>query len=136
MAPIQTSAIHSGQRLRCWLVCGAAGFSIYGLAPTSIIFWSGIPVLALWGLAMPAALGTMSGFVSGSEQGQLQGANASVMALAGLFAPMLFTQAFAHAIAPGAAWHLPGAPYLLAALLLLAAATLGWWTTRPVGGSA
>ncbi len=118
------------------LVCGAAGFSIYGLAPTSIIFWSGIPVLALWGLAMPAALGTMSGFVSGSEQGQLQGANASVMALAGLFAPMLFTQTFAHAIGPDVSWHLPGAPYLLAALLLLAAATLGWWTTRPVGGSA
>lgn len=107
------------------LLCGAVGFCIYGLAPSSLIFWSGIPVMALWGLAAPAALGTMSRHVLASEQGQLQGANASLMALAGLIGPVLFTQVFAHAIAPDAAWHLPGAPYLLAALLLLAAAMLG-----------
>jgi DHA1 family tetracycline resistance protein-like MFS transporter len=117
------------------LLCGAAGFSIYGLAPTSVIFWSGIPVLALWGLVMPSVLWTMSGLVSGSEQGQLQGANASVMALSGLFAPILFTQTFAHAIAPDATWHLPGAPYLLGALLLVGAAVLGWLSTRPASGS-
>ena len=117
------------------LLFGALGFSIYGLAPTSFYFWSGIPVLALWGLAMPATLGTMSVIVPGTEQGQLQGANASLMALAGLIGPILFTQTFAHAIAPNASWHLPGAPYLLAALLLLAATTLGWWATQPNRGS-
>ena len=53
--------------------------------------------------------------VGPSEQGQLQGANCSLMALAGLFGPGLFTQAFARAIAPDATWQLPGAPFLLAA---------------------
>jgi DHA1 family tetracycline resistance protein-like MFS transporter len=52
------------------------------------------------------------------------------MALAGLLGPGLFTQAFARSIAPGEGWHLPGAPFLLAALLLAAAAALAWRVTR------
>jgi MFS transporter, DHA1 family, tetracycline resistance protein len=112
------------------LLCGAAGFSIYGLATTSAGFWSGIPVMALWGLAGAAAMGLMSRLAGVTEQGQLQGANASIMALAGLLGPALFTQAFARAIAPGEGWHLPGAPFLLAAALLLGAAALAWRVTR------
>ena len=73
----------------------------------------------------------MSRLVSGSEQGQLQGAIASLMALAGLLGPGLFTQAFARSIAPDAAWHLPGAPFLLAAAMLAAATALAWQVTRP-----
>ena len=115
------------------LLCGAAGFTIYGLATTSAGFWSGIPVMALWGLAGADAMGLMSGLVGVSEQGQLQGANASIMALAGLFGPTLFTQAFARSIAPGQGWHLPGAPFLLAAALLLGAAALAWHVTRRRG---
>jgi DHA1 family tetracycline resistance protein-like MFS transporter len=41
----------------------------------------------------------MSRRVSASEQGQLQGANASIMGIANLFGPGLFTQIFALAIA-------------------------------------
>ena len=70
------------------LLCGAAGFAIYGLATTGTGFWAGIPVMALWGLGGAAAMGIMSRLVSGSEQGQLQGANSSLMALAGLFGPV------------------------------------------------
>jgi len=118
------------------LLCGATGFAIYGLASTGAGFWSGIPVMALWGLAGAAAMGLMSRLVGASEQGQLQGANSSIMALAGLLGPGLFTQAFARAITPGEGWHLPGAPFLLAAALLVAAAALAWRVTRgakPVG---
>jgi DHA1 family tetracycline resistance protein-like MFS transporter len=114
------------------LVCGVAGFALYGFASTGAMFWAGIPVLALWGMASAAAMGLMSRLVSGSEQGQLQGANASLMALAGLIGPGLFSQAFARSIAPDAAWHLPGAPFLLAAALLAAATALAWRATRPV----
>ena len=92
-------------------------------------FWAGIPIMALWGLAGAASMGIMSRLVSGSEQGQLQGANASLMALAGLFGPGLFTQTFARSIAPGAGWQLPGAAFLLAAALLLTAAVLAWRVT-------
>ncbi len=112
------------------LLFGAGGFAIYGLATTSAGFWAGIPVMALWGLAGAASMGIMSRLVSASEQGQLQGANSSLMALAGLFGPGLFTQAFARAIAPDATWQLPGAPFLLAAGMLMAAMALAWWVTR------
>ena len=47
--------------------------------------------MALWGLAGPASMGIMSRLVGASEQGQLQGANSSLMALAGLIGPGLFT---------------------------------------------
>ena len=53
------------------------------------------------------------------------------MALAGLIGPGLFTQAFARAIAPGRRLAAPGAPFLLAAAMLMAAMALAWWVTRP-----
>ena len=114
--------------------CGVAGFTIYGLATTGAGFWAGIPVLALWGMGSAAAMGLMSRLVSGSEQGQLQGANASLIALAGLIGPGLFAQTFAWSIAPDATWQQPGAPFLLAAALLVAGTALAWWVTRPVVG--
>jgi MFS transporter, DHA1 family, tetracycline resistance protein len=113
------------------LLFGALGFSVYGLAPTGTIFWLGIPVMALWGIAGAASQAMMSKLVSASEQGQLQGANSSIMALAGLFGPGLFTQTFAWSLGPDTGWHYPGAPFLLASVLLVAAVAIGWNVTRP-----
>jgi DHA1 family tetracycline resistance protein-like MFS transporter len=112
------------------LLCGALGFAIYGAAPTGALFCLGVPVMALWGLASPTAGGLMSRLVSPSEQGQLQGANASIQGIANLVAPVIFALLFAYAIGGGRDWNLPGAPFLLAALLLLAAAALAWHVTR------
>jgi DHA1 family tetracycline resistance protein-like MFS transporter len=108
---------------------GVLGFAIFGLAPTGPLFWAGIPILALWGLASPASLGLMSRRVEATEQGRLQGANASLMGVANLLGPGLFTQVFAYFIAAGTAWHLPGAGYLLAALLVLMAGLVAWRAT-------
>jgi MFS transporter, DHA1 family, tetracycline resistance protein len=109
---------------------GLAGFATWGLAPTGLTFWLGIPLLALWGFASAASLGLMSHLVGPSEQGQLQGANSSLTGIANLLGPALFTQAFALFIGERTDWHLPGAPFLLAALLLFFAAVLAWRTTR------
>jgi DHA1 family tetracycline resistance protein-like MFS transporter len=97
---------------------------MFGLAPTGLLFWSGIPLLALWGFASPSALGLMSRRVSASEQGRLQGANSSLMGVANLLGPGLFTQVFALFIGAGSAWHLPGAAFFLAAALVVIAATV------------
>lgn len=112
------------------LVCGAVGFAIYGLAPVGPLFWLGVPVHALLGFYGPAAQGLMTRHVKPSEQGQLQGASSSILGITGLVGPTLFTQTFARAIARDAPLHLPGAPFLVASLLLLAAAALGWRVTR------
>ncbi len=112
------------------LVFGIAGFAVFGMAASGLVFWLGIPLMALWGLASPSSMGLMSRRVGASEQGQLQGANASIMGIASLIGPGLFTQSFAFAIGTARQWQLPGAPFLLAALLLGAAATVAWRTTR------
>ncbi|HEX8437054.1 TCR/Tet family MFS transporter [Archangium sp.] len=109
---------------------GAVGFCIYGLAETGIVFWLGVPVMALWGLTGPSSQGLMSRHISPSEQGQLQGALSSLMGIAGMIGPGLFTQIFARAIDPQRGWHLPGAPFLLASLLLVFAQLLAWHVTR------
>ena len=112
------------------LVFGALGFAIYGLAPTGALFWLGVPVMSLWGLATPSAQALMTRRVSESEQGQLQGASASITAIAGILGPGLFTQTFSAFIGAHAALHLPGAPFLLAGALLVASCAIAWSATR------
>src|SRR5204862_8200711 len=63
----------------------------------------------------------MTRLVGPSEQGQLQGANGSLNGIASMIAPMLFTQTFASAIGRFQHFGLPGAPFLLAAILLVCA---------------
>jgi len=100
---------------------GALGFLIFGLAPTGPISWLGIPVMALWGIAGPATLGLMTRRVAPDQQGQLQGASGSVQSMAQLVGPFLFTLTFAYFIAPTSPLKFPGAPFVLAAALLLIA---------------
>ena len=109
---------------------GVLGFLVFTFASSGVVFWLGIPLLALWGLESPAVLALMSRRVDAAEQGRLQGANASITGMANLFGPGLFTQAFAYAVGGGAAWHLPGLPFLIATLLLALAAMLAWRVTR------
>jgi len=113
------------------LLFGAAGFAIYGLAATGAVFWIGIPVMAFWAIADPAAQGLMTRRVQPTEQGRLQGANSSIKGIAWLIGAGLFPLTFARFIGAWRHWHLPGAPFLLAALLLLGAMTLAWRVTRP-----
>jgi DHA1 family tetracycline resistance protein-like MFS transporter len=82
------------------------------------------------GLFGPSLQALMTRRVQPYEQGQLQGANASLMGITGMFGPLLFTQVFSRAISPRAPVHLPGAPFLLAGLLLLAGAVLATRITQ------
>jgi DHA1 family tetracycline resistance protein-like MFS transporter len=111
------------------LAFGVLGFSIYGLAPTGIVFLIGVPVMALWGFANPALQSLMTRRVLPTEQGRLQGANSSLMATAGLLGPAIFTQVFAMFIGPRVGANLPGAPFIVSALMLVAAAAIGWHAT-------
>ena len=103
------------------LAGGMIGFVIQALASDGTVYVIGIVVMSLWGLLGPALQGVMTRLVSPSEQGQLQGANSSVLGIASLFGPLLFTQIFASFIVEHRSWNFPGAPFLLSALLLVAA---------------
>jgi DHA1 family tetracycline resistance protein-like MFS transporter len=106
------------------LACGAVGFCAYGLAPTGALFLAAVPVVALWGLASPAAQGIMTRQVGTSQYGELQGATGAVMGVATMIGPSMFATTFAHFIGEGAGLHLPGAAFLLAGLLLAVALLL------------
>jgi len=60
----------------------------------------------------------------------LQGALMSLFGVAGMIAPLVFTQVFAVAISPRWGLHFPGAPYWLAAVLMLGSFTIAWSVTR------
>src|SRR3979409_2085327 len=75
------------------LCCGAVGFFIFGAGPNGPLFWLGIPVMALWGVANAATQGLMSRLVAPDQQGALQGATTSVQSLSQLVGPVLFPPA-------------------------------------------
>jgi MFS transporter, DHA1 family, tetracycline resistance protein len=103
------------------LASGAAGFLIYGAAPTGPLFWLGIPVMALRGVAGAAIQALTTQRVAPDQQGQLQGATSSVQSVSQLVGPFLFTLTFAYFIGAEAPLKLPGAPFLLASALLVLA---------------
>lgn len=113
------------------LVFGVMGFAIYGLAATSLIFWLAVPVNSLWGLSGPPMQGLMTRRVNASEQGQLQGALSSIRGVAFMIGPILFTYTFAAFIGPERDWHIPGAPYVMAAFMLALAMAVAWRATTP-----
>ncbi|MCA9131694.1 MAG: TCR/Tet family MFS transporter [Planctomycetales bacterium] len=96
------------------LTFGGLGYFIYGIANSGWMFWGAIPVFALVGFFSPAIQGLMTRRVSAREQGQLQGANSSLMGIAGMLGPVTFTWVFSAAIRESAPVNIPGAPFFLA----------------------
>jgi DHA1 family tetracycline resistance protein-like MFS transporter len=89
------------------------------------VIWSGnvllwcIPFAALGAIGMPALQGIMSRRVSDDAQGELQGVLTSVNSLAAIIAPLVLTRSFAYFTEPDAPIYLPGAPFIIAAVLML-----------------
>ena len=106
------------------LLLGAIGFVLFGWARQSWLFLLAIPINCLWGLAGPPSQSMMTQRVSPSEQGELQGAIGSVRSIAMLVGPGIFAVTFATFIAPERMVKVPGAPWYLAAALLIVAVAL------------
>ncbi|HVU90525.1 MAG TPA: TCR/Tet family MFS transporter [Pirellulales bacterium] len=112
------------------LVFGTIGMAIFGLATVGPVFLCGLPFISLWGLFGPSAQSLMTQRVGPSEQGKLQGALNGLRGMADMAGPVVFTTTFAAFIETGRGFELPGASFLLGALLLLCAAALAWRVTR------
>jgi len=104
----------------------ALGFLIFATAPRGALFPIGTPFYALAGLVTPAIQARLTQAVAHDEQGRLQGTVAGAQALAGLLAPIMFTQIFAFAIGPGQGWAPAGLHLYAAAAVLLCGAFLAW----------
>ncbi len=113
------------------LTCGMVGFSLYGLADESWKFWAATPVFSLMAFFTPAIQGLMSRRLGPSVQGQLQGANGSIMGIAGMIGPLLFPSIYAYSVNPNTPLNFPGTPFLVAAGCLLVAIVIAMITLRP-----
>jgi DHA1 family tetracycline resistance protein-like MFS transporter len=136
-AAIRPIVARFGERraLLLGLGCGVVGFFIFGAAPSGALFWIGIPVMALWGIAGAATQGLMTRLVAADQQGALQGATTSVQSLSQLVGPFLFTLTFAYFIGGNAPWVMPGAPFLLASALLVLAFLIAMRVLAEMGRS-
>jgi DHA1 family tetracycline resistance protein-like MFS transporter len=112
------------------LIYGTIGFICFGFAKRGWVILATIPFIALWGIAAPAIQSLMAKHVDPSSQGKLQGGINSLRALTGMAGPILYTQVFSAAISPTARFHIPGAPYLVAAVLLCLSLLLAIYVTR------
>jgi DHA1 family tetracycline resistance protein-like MFS transporter len=111
-------------------VCGAIGFATYGLAPSGPWAVLGIPIMAFWGISGPALQALMTRRVGDTDQGKLQGATSSLTGVASLIGPVLFPLFFSWAISGTNGLHLPGAPFLLASVLMVGAVVLAMDNAR------
>ncbi len=79
------------------------------------------PITALGGAVTPALQALASRAAPADAQGELQGVLASLNAIAMITAPLVMTSIFSAFTAPTAPVYAPGAPFLLASALMVAA---------------
>jgi DHA1 family tetracycline resistance protein-like MFS transporter len=115
-----------GQQRSIWigLVLYAVGMLLFGLANQSWMMFAFMIPYALGGIAGPALQGLMTNEVPANEQGELQGGLTSLMSLSSIFGPWFMTYVFYYFTKTSAPVYLPGAPYFIAAALMLLSAVL------------
>jgi DHA1 family tetracycline resistance protein-like MFS transporter len=114
----------------------ALGMAGYAAAWQGWMVYVVIVATALESLADPPLRSIASVHVPPSAQGELQGALTSISSITTILGPLLFTQIFAVFTNPAAAYSFSGAPYAVAACLIVASLSVFLWRVRPVGGSA
>jgi DHA1 family tetracycline resistance protein-like MFS transporter len=106
---------------RACLIVGATmpiiGLGWIAFAPNAWFYLIGVPFNAFWQLLIPGLQGLMTRRVGPTEQGQLQGANQSLIGMASVVGPLVYGLSFAQTVRHPE-WHLPGLPFLLASLTM------------------
>lgn len=90
----------------------------YGLASESWMMYAFIIPFALGGIGTPALRGIMSNQVPADQQGELQGSITSMVSFTAIFAPLIMTQAFGFFTSEESSIYFPGAPFVLASVLM------------------
>lgn len=96
-------------------------YSFYAVVTSG--FWALVftPLTALGGVTGPALQSMLSRRTPETQQGELQGLAASLNALATILAPLVMTTIFGLFTRDSAPIYWPGAPFLLSALIMVAA---------------
>jgi MFS transporter, DHA1 family, tetracycline resistance protein len=108
------------------LLIGSASMVGYAAAPSTSWLLLAIAIGAFFGLTMPALQSVMTRNVAANAQGELQGAIAGLNSLIAIGAPLAMTQLFRSftSATPPFGLHLPGASFMVGALVLVIAAVV------------
>ena len=109
------------------------GFSMYALGLVLFAFatkgWMMFIFLipyCLGGISGPALQSIITGHVPANAQGELQGALKSLISATSIISPVIMTGLFAHFTAKSTQIYFPGAPFMLGAILMIAAAIVAY----------
>ncbi len=105
-------------------------YAFYAIVASGALALVFTPFTALGGVTGPALAALMSRATPETQQGELQGVNTSLSALAMILAPLVMTWIFGVFTGPSAPFHWPGAPFLLSALLMVAGVVIFVARTR------
>jgi len=114
------------------MIAEVGTYSFFGFVSSG--FWALVftPLTALGGVTGPALQAMASRLTPETQQGELQGINTSLNALAMIVAPLVMTWIFEIFTAPTAPIFLPGAPFLLSAVLMVVVVIIFVATPRAV----
>ena len=102
----------------------------YGFVTETWMAFVLIPISSIGSVATPALQGMMSRIALDNQQGELHGVNASLISLAFFLSPLVMTGIFYVFVSPDFPIYLPGAPFLLASLMIVACMILIMLFTR------
>lgn len=106
------------------LAADAAGAAGLAFATQGWMIYALMPLLAISAIAAPALTAMMSAAAPDDRQGELQGVIAGLAGIAAVVSPPVMTGVFDAFVGEGAPVHAPGAPFLLAAAMIVAAGFL------------
>lgn len=111
------------------LLFALPSYLVLAFAATTTMVVLAILVGSFAGMTLPALQSLMSQQVEEDAQGELQGAIASTLSLTSIIGPLMMTQTFA-SFADDKGVFLPGAPFLISAVFLMAAISILWTSLK------
>ena len=101
------------------LIVATIGYGLYGMATQGWMMFPLIAFGALGGICGPALSGISSNAVPPNVQGELRGAQTSLMSLSSIVGPLMMTNLFAYFTSDHAPFQWAGAPFWAASVLCL-----------------
>ena len=104
------------------------GMFLFGMATQSWMMFLFLVPYCFGGIAQPALQAVMAGQVPPNAQGELQGALASLQSAAAIVGPLMMNNLFFFFSQKEKHYYLPGAPFLVGAILLFSAFVIAYRT--------
>lgn len=109
------------------LVGGLIGFLAYAMARDGATFYYSTFIFAMMGFFQSSINGVMSTRLGALEQGRLSGASSSILGLAGIIGPKIYSTVFGWSIAPERSSFWQGAPFVLAAIFIVCSLVIAFF---------